>query len=572
MKPDSTIMSIQAKPESSVALTAGLTRNTLFNSMGVLWSVLLAFASTPYIVRGLAYEGYGLFGIVTLVAGYAGIFSGPMATGSVRFMAQAYARKEWPVFRTAAIAGVILSGGLALLGTVVILLVAPALPRLFAVTDEMREQAVVAFQLAAFGYLFSSIASALESIPVAIRRYDLSNGVKIAINTLRVFGILFAVWLGFGLLGAVVAQVIANGIAVLLFLWIARVYLYQFADNDTDNKNIDDKNAATNRVENSTVTHANRTSFNAIPFNAISFNAINSRWKLSALQKSIRQLFMFSLALLFQQAVAMVNQQIDRTVIGLFLGASSLTFYTVPLQISDRVPMLISSLTTALYPLSSEAIGGERLLELQQLYLQSVRLLVWLSAFLATLIVAGAQDILLLWVGPDFAEHSWFVLATLAVAAVWRTPSTVAFQVYNGLGRADIGVRLALLYFLGSAVTVLLLTPIWGINGAAMAILIATIPCALYADILTQRKLLGQTDWSLSLLPYVKPWIVGCILVLGCALLPNMGSWLNLGIQGIAIVCGFLSGLLLLDREILWAILDYARVTLFARVYAIIQK
>lgn len=508
-------MSVQSKEAPSVALTDGLIRNTFFNSMGLAWFTLLAFVSTPYVVHGLGVEAYGLFGIVSLVAGYAGLFNSPMATGSVRFMAQAYARKDWSAFKTAAIAGVILNGGLALVGTLIILLMAAPLTHLFTVTGDMMPQMVTAFQLAAFSFFFSSIVGALQSILTAIRRYDIVNGARIGLSTLRILAMLGAIHWGYGFVGVTAAQVFTNLVGIVLFIGIARIYL-----------------------------------------NKISGNATEKRWPANALKGSIRQLFTFSVALFIQQIAATVSQQIDKTAIGLFLSASQLTFYTVPLQLGDRISQLIAALTATLYPLSSEAMGNERLSELRRLYLSSVCLLVWIAAFLATLIVAGAQDFLLLWVGPEFADKSWFVLAILAIAAIWRTPSTVAFQVYNGLGRVDMGIRFAWLYFFALTVAVFALTPKWGINGTAMAILITTVPTALYADILTQRKLLGQTDWSLILLPYVKPWLVGSLLILGLAAMPDRGSWLNLGLRGVVISSGFAAGLLLLDRPILatmWA-------------------
>lgn len=539
-------MNVPSKADSSVTLTAGLIRNTVFNTAGLAWSVLLVFASTPYIVRGLTIEGYGLFGIIALVAGYAGLFSAPTAAGSVRFMAQAYARRDWSVFREAAVAGVVLSTGLALFGTIIIFMAAPPLTRLFDVANEMSAQTIAAFRLAAFGFFFGTIASTLESIPAASRRYDMLNGVKIGISTLRIVGILYAIWLGNGLIGAVAAQLFANITAVVALLWVARSYLRRMsADNIAHNTTHDSIAHDSILYEGHRVTDQS----------ALSSTRERGGWHLHSLWNAVRQLFSFSLALFFQQTIARFNQQIDRTVIGLFLGASTLTFYTVPLQISDRIPMLMTSLTTALYPLSSEALGNENLVELQQLYLRAVRLLIWLSAFLATLVVAGAQDLLLLWVGPEFATRSWFVLTMLAIAAVWRTPSTVAYQVYNGLGRADMGIRLALLYCFVLTAAILLLTSRWGINGTATAILVATVPVALYADILTQRTLLAQTDWALSLLPYLRPWLVGSVLVLGLSTVPEMGSWWNLIMQGTTISCGFWAGLFLLDREslgILW--------------------
>ncbi|MEM7033265.1 MAG: MATE family efflux transporter, partial [Chloroflexota bacterium] len=220
-------MSAQVKHQTPSTLTDGLSRNTFFNAIGLGWPILLALFSTPYIVQGLTYESYGLFGIVTLVAGYAGIFSSPMAAGSIRFMAQAYAREEWSEFKNAAVAGVLLGGGLAVVGAVIIFLTANTLADLFNVRTGMIPQVVVAFQLAAFAFFFNGVANALQGIPAAIRRYDILNWGRMGTITIRVFSIILAIWLGYGLVGVIAAQLLTSVLSLLLFILIVRFYLNQ---------------------------------------------------------------------------------------------------------------------------------------------------------------------------------------------------------------------------------------------------------------------------------------------------------------------------------------------------------
>lgn len=513
-------MSVPLKPVPKTTLTTGLARNTLFNTFGMIWGIVLSFCATPYIIKGLTYEGYGVFSIITLILGYSGAFSTPMAIGSIRFMAKAYAQQDWIKLKEVTIAGVILSGGFALVLSIIIVLSAPYLVHLFKIKEADVLLAITAFRLAALGFLFNGISAALEGLPAAIRRYDMLNYVKTGINTVRVFGIILTIWSGYGLVEIIGIQALFSLISIIIFYGITCYYLGQLQqDNDVQ-----------------------------IVQNNNSIDSFRKKWNFRSVIKSIRELFSFSIQLLIQRVIGMIGQQVDKTVVGIYFGPAILTFYTVPLQISDRIPMLINAMAAALYPLSAEVINKEQIEELQLLYMRTTKLLLWLSVFIAILIVVLAQDLLLLWVGPDFAQKSWFILAILAIAAAWRTPLTVADSVYNGLNRVDVGVKISLTYLFGVLTAILFVTPIWGINGAAVAILVISIPITLFGDIWTQRKLLNQKDWYLTGMNYVKPWTIGLLTIFGCMLLPNIGTWWNILLKGTCVFCSLLGGFYFLDR------------------------
>ena len=504
---------MSAHAKSDKKLTDGLARNTFFNAAGLVWAILLSFVATPYIIRGLTTEGYGVFSIAMLIAGYAGALSGPMATGSVRFMAQAYGKQMYQEFKVAAFAGVILSTGLALVASAVIVLFSPRLPGWFKVSEGLQPDAIMAFQLAAVGFVLSSLAAALQGIPTAMRRYDMFNVVKVIVATTRILAILLALYLGTGLVGAVIGQLISNVLAIILFAALARQTIYSAWDEqDTSPQN----------------TIGNQT-----------------------LLQMVREVFSFSATLLSHRMLAMFAQQIDRMVAGTMLGASTLTFYSVPLQVSDRFPMLMSALTTALYPLSSEAEGrGDSAETLRQLYYQVTRLLNWLSAWLAALIIASAYSLLYLWIDAEFADTSWQILILLTIAFASRAPSTVAYQVYTGFGRADVGVRLIIINLVCLAIVVPPLTWLWGLLGTAIALVLVEVPCILLNDIWTQYRLLHQRNWSQMLSVYWKPWGTTVILLLGGMLLPDMNHWVHIISRSAYLTLGFAASVFLLDRQI----------------------
>lgn len=476
-------------------LTQGLGRNIAFNALGWIWPVGLAIASVPYTVKTLGNDAYGIFAIVSIVAGYLGLLNGPVAMGNVRFMAEAYAREDWSRLREVAIAGLIISSGLSLAGATVLFLAADVLAQdVFQIPPSLIPSAVLSFRLAALGFFLNGIVGTLQGIPVAIRRFDVRNEISLIAGTINTLGVVVALWLGWGLLGAVMAQVLSSGLALMLFALAALLLFRKFPGS-------------------------------------IQESPINRYY--------LKRLTSFSFLLFAGQVTSQIGLQIDRVIVGILLGTSAVTFYIVPTKITDKVPGMMQIFSATLYPLSSEAVATDKLDELFHLYREMIRILFWLSTLVATIIIALSRDLLALWIGPEFMVNSWLVLALLAGGVAWRASGSIAYQVCNGMGRADINLVASVGTAVFIVVPVLLLAPIWGAPGAALGVCIGLAVSNVAYDLFTQRKLLGAKNWVKSLSPYVR-----VVAAEGCALL--VFKFLPLeatGWFGLIFKAGLISGL-----------------------------
>ena len=88
---------------------------------------------------------------------------------------------------------------------------------------------------------------------------------------------------------------------------------------------------------------------------------------------------------------------------------------------------------------------------------------------LTTVLLLGAKTGLSLWLGPDFATHSYRVAQLLGIGAFALGVGAIPFALIQGLGRPDIPAKLNLI-----EVPFYLLALYWavhnfGVNGAAMA-------------------------------------------------------------------------------------------------------
>jgi O-antigen/teichoic acid export membrane protein len=491
---------VQAHPASAArtpSLTQGLARNSVFNLLGWIWPIALSIFSVPFVLGKLGNDAYGIFAIVSIVAGYLGLLSGPVAMGNVRFMAEAFARQEWWDLRKAALTGLLVSGLLSLLGGLAMFMASGWLARsVFTIPVPMVGSAITAFRLAALSFVLNGLIGATQSIPTAMRRYDLLNAVGLVAGTMNTLAIVVALWWGFGLLGAVAAQVFSSGFGLTLSAVVGLRLLRR------------------------------------LPF-------AGQRSPLT--MGYVRELASFSSLLFAGQIASQIGLQIDRTVVGILLGTSAMTFYTVPTKITDRVPSLMSILSRTLYPLSSEAVATHRTGELRQLYHEMIRLLLWLSAFVAALLIVLSKDLLALWIGYEFMANSWLVLSLLAAGVVWRSSGSVAYQVCTGMGRADVNLVASIGTAVFMVVPVLILAPRGGAPGVAMGVFIGLLVANLAYDLFAQRKLLGVKSWGESLWPYARVGLAEAGTVAFFYFLPvHTSGWFGLVVKAGLVSCVYL--------------------------------
>jgi len=478
-------LTLPARDSETVSLTQGLRRNTLFNLIGWAWTVGLAFVSVPYILNKLGKDAYGIFSIVSIVAGYLGLLNGPVAMGNVRFMAEAYAHEEWSELRQVAFGGLTINGALSLLGAFSMFLAADVLARrVFSIPPALVVTAVTSFRLAALSFFLNGLTAALQGIPIAIRRFDILNLGGVLIGTLNIAVIVLALWLGWGLLGAVLAQAFSSLLGFMLFSIVAWRLIRKFP------KSV-------------------RKSLLSATF--------------------IKRLASFSSLLFAGRVTSQIGLQIDRTLIGILSGTTVLAYYTVPTKITDKIPSMMAVFSAALYPLSSEAVATDKVYELRQLYHKMIRILLWMSAFIASLLIVLSKDLLSLWIGPEFMVNSWLVLGLLAAGVVWRSSGSVAYQVCNGMGRADINLIASIGTAVFMAVPVAIMVPKWGAPGAALGAFIGLFISNLAYDLFTQKKLLGCKSWRESLAPYARIILAGAGTIVSVNFLPgHVSGWIGL--------------------------------------------
>ncbi|MEO0318948.1 MAG: hypothetical protein RL404_2625 [Pseudomonadota bacterium] len=408
-----------------------LLRNSAWNFAGLALPALVALGTVPWLIHGLGLEGFGIVTLITSIVGYFGILDINLSSGAIKYLAEHQATGDQRRFAQTFWFGLLFHAALGLVGGLLLAGFAGViLDRFFAVSAALRADAEAALQLAALGFALSQLLGYLLAVPQALQRYDVSARGEAAFGI--VVNILSAIVAcsGGGIAGVVLARVAVSAGNVLWLGW------------------------QLSRLQSQ--------------LNAPLSPCMPSRDVCVALMR-------FSSFSYLSRLAAMLHQHADKLIIGALAGPVALAFYTVPVQLAGRILGLTYRLASVIYPRVSELAATGRQAQLQRLYLDATRLLTYLNfAVLAVIALAGAA-FLERWVGAAFVVAGYPVLLLVTLALLADSLTTLPSLVNDGLGHPQVSGRFAFARGLAGVPLVWIGTLTGGIEGAALAHLLASL-------------------------------------------------------------------------------------------------
>jgi O-antigen/teichoic acid export membrane protein len=158
----------------------------------------------------------------------------------------------------------------------------------------------------------------------------------------------------------------------------------------------------------------------------------------------------------------------DRFLIGGMLAVGTVTYYVVPFEVISKVLVVPVAFLGVMFPAFSASFGSDRSLA-ALLYKRSIKYLFLATAPLVVLGILFAKFGLTVWLGPDFAEHSFRIVQVLAVGLLLNSLAQVPYTFVQGIGRPDIAAKLHLVELPIYLAALVWFTKTYGIVGAAIA-------------------------------------------------------------------------------------------------------
>lgn len=468
-------------------------RNAAFNFLGAAVPAVLAIATIPYIVSVLGTADYGLLALITSIVGYFALLDINITASSTKFVSQYKAAGDTQRLNETICFGVLIYGTIGFIGMTGLFFAARLLiADVFTIPATRQAEAILAVQIAAFGFLFGQLQAYIQSLPGALMRYDISGRIEATFGTIVPLATIALLYNGHGLVALVWLRVGMSLLQALLVLYALHKLLPTL------------------------------------------------RWATPS--KDIRNLMMsFSAYSFLSRLAALTYSNADKLIISARVGVSALTYYVVPSTLANRVMSLVFRLSGVMFPHASALAAQGRLAELERDYLMASRYLFFINGSIALLLATLAHPILTLWLSPEFASAGTAVMVMVALAQWVDSTTNLPSLVNDGLGHPKVSGMFALARaILGLG---LIFVGVWqfGIEGAAGAHLVASVVMSLAFVLFVHGRTVPIALRNLYLQAYQPTlFILIPVSIAGVMLAPwAQRGWLQLLTCG-ALMCALL--------------------------------
>jgi O-antigen/teichoic acid export membrane protein len=399
-----------------------LARNTLINLVGQGLPLIVAVLTMPIVIRGLGAERFGILSLIWVVLGYFSVFDLGFGRAATKLVGEALGRGHSERVPRIVWTAVLCQLVLGLLGFVVLAITTPVLvERVLKTPPHLLNEARNSFLILALCIPGVLAAGSFRGLLEANQRFDLVNYVR-APFIVATFAIPLA--------GVLVGWSLPVIVLVLVAAQAATAAAYCHLSLRT-------------------------------------FPSLRTVPRLD--REELRRLAWFGGWVTVSSVVSPLLVYMERFIIGIRLSVAAVAYYSAPHEVASRLLIIPISLVGTLFPAFTTLAGQGDLQRVDALTARAIKYLMLSLGPVVILVTVNARDILTLWLGSDFAQHSTRVLQLVAIGVLINAMALVPFSLLQARGRPDLTAKFHLVELPLQIVLVLVCMRSWGITGAAIA-------------------------------------------------------------------------------------------------------
>ncbi len=157
----------------------------------------------------------------------------------------------------------------------------------------------------------------------------------------------------------------------------------------------------------------------------------------------------------------------DRLFIAGIIGLVAVTYYTTPYEIITRLWIFPGAVADVIFPALAAALSIHAI-HARSIYISAIISQAVIMFPIIALITLFSSDLLLIWLGQEFAENSYQVLNWLALGVYINAFARMPYSLIQSAGRPDITAKIHLLELPFYLLLLVLLLIEMGIIGAAI--------------------------------------------------------------------------------------------------------
>lgn len=406
--------------EKTFGIPEKLTRNTLYNAMGLIYSILISLILTPFIIRHIGIERFGVWTVVNILIMYFGFIDVGAGSPIIKYVSEFHVKKDFlslnRLINTIFVFYFLLSIATAALGFIF----SDSIIKFFNIPVFLLNESLFVIKIAIISFASFTIFSIFTYVLLGLQRMDITNKILLIVSTVNIAGTIFVLKKGYGLRG-----LIFNHLSIITLNGAISIYM-------------------------------------------VAKKLTVLKWGFGYLNgKMFKLLLSFGVKIQLAKLAFLINFQMDKLLLAKLLTISSVAFYEFGFKIVFTMRRLALLLVSAIMPAASEMSLREDRSELYDFYLRSSKYLILISTPFFLFGIFNARLVLCAWLGKGY-EPSIPVIQVLALGYLIDVLSGVARTTAIGMGRAELEMKSGLLVVPVNLILSLILIAKMGLVGACI--------------------------------------------------------------------------------------------------------
>lgn len=442
-------------------MTTKVIKGSVWTLGGSVLPLFVTFVSTPFVIRFLGTEGYGVVLLIGLIPTYFSFADFGMGIASTKFESEAFAtddrEKEGEIVRTATIIAMISTSVVA----TPIFLFSHAIIVALNVSEYLQGVASTALKLSTIAFVCGMLAQVLNSPMLARLRMDLNTVTNAVPKVLLATITPIILYLGGG-----VVEIVAWALLVAIATLVCVVFF--------------------------------------------SGRLLPELFRPTMNRELFRPLLRFGGAWLIAMIAAMLLGNLEKLFVTRLVSVKALAYYSVAFTFANMATMISQAMLQSLVPAFSQLQGPGKRTDLEALFARGVRLtLIWILPTLMLLFVI-AKPFFTIWAGEEFGRESSLPLYILLFGLFFGAISFIPYAATLAAGRSDVFAKLYWVELALYAILAALLITKYQIAGAAAAYSIRVVSESSVLILLSERT--AGVEFKLS--GYLGRTAIGGLILL----------------------------------------------------------
>lgn len=190
--------------------------------------------------------------------------------------------------------------------------------------------------------------------------------------------------------------------------------------------------------------------------------------------RALRRAGSLGIAQLLIATSGLILLRTDPLIVQAFFGMAAVSMYAVAMKVAENTFLIIKQFVNALSPLIAEWHGAGKTTELRELLVRATRIASIPAALIGGAAIGGGASLLRLWLGPEF-EAAALPMRILVLSMVLTVPQMVVFSLLTYSDRHQLPARASMVAAIVNLALSLVLIRPFGLAGVALGTLGATI-------------------------------------------------------------------------------------------------